>query len=47
MPRRFKSAFIIYSSMRHSQIKKELASKGSAKKVSAKTRKVVRTRILG
>lgn len=33
MPRRFKSAFIIYSSMRHSQIKKELASKGFAKKV--------------
>ena len=32
-PRRFKSAFIMFSSMRHKEIKKELAEKGMAKKV--------------
>lgn len=35
-PRRFKSAFIIFSSMRHKQIKKELLEKGAAKKVRRK-----------
>ena len=32
-PRRFKSAFIMFSSVRHKEIKKELAEEGIAKKV--------------
>lgn len=42
-PKRFKSAFIIFSAEKHREIKEDLASKGRAEKVSSR---VVRRDVL-